>query len=371
MLFSLSAAASRSTVQSTVRSFCSTCYTLSNPPKLGESSHTRPRPIKTRGGILSSTTATKSRKVVKAERKSLDQYGDKVKTSSRRRTDDAPNFSDIIQNRSTWSTSSNVHSQRGSERPQSMRIGNHVNHDDVENAGYSRGFQDITDKDTSRDKQTGPLSLQIQNLDPSKRIEMVGFDLTTSLPTIFKTKLPVYRSSLFNFRSIPFNQLPPRKLPPFPINQIHEYKNTEFTNKGKILIHVTAITSKSQVSKLAFERNKSRRKFKSAFDAILNNQKEVEQEAILGLGIMERRALINPEQAYIASITSELFDAPIQQIQNDILEGLKYLKNSQSGRRNTSNNGILPKPRYIPRGKVEPSIKDLDAIGNQSLETIL
>ncbi|WVQ68457.1 uncharacterized protein L199_006665 [Kwoniella botswanensis] len=177
-------------------------------------------------------------------------------------------------------------------------------------------------------------------MNPDARIRIIGFDLTTSLPTIFRTKTSVFRSPLFNLRCIPFSHLPARRLPPFPTERLNEWTSSQ--KEG--CIYFSAISSKNAVSKLAVERNRSRRRFNSALEGLLNDD----------VGKEETRGLVNNQYAYIASLTASLHDAPFSQIQSDIIQGLKYLKKSQP----TSSSGStplsvpLPLPKYIPRGKI-------------------
>ncbi|WWD02186.1 hypothetical protein V865_000224 [Kwoniella europaea PYCC6329] len=181
-------------------------------------------------------------------------------------------------------------------------------------------------------------------MNPDARIQIIGFDLTTSLPTIFRTKTSVFRSSLFNLRSIPFSHLPARRLPPFPTERLNEWTSSL---KGGC-IYFSAISSKNAVSKLAVERNRSRRRFTSALEGLLNDD----------LGKEETRGLVNNQYAYIASLTASLHDAPFSQIQSDIIQGFKYLKKSQP----TFSSGShplslpLPLPKYIPRGKISDHV---------------
>ncbi|KAK6910863.1 hypothetical protein I204_03103 [Kwoniella mangroviensis CBS 8886] len=293
------------------RSFCSTCHLLAETPipKLGESSRSRsqstsrPTVVKPRtgGGILSQKIdkSKEVRPIIRSGKKDLLNavLGDPSRPKNDR--------------------SDSGNRTREAREPKHRK------------GGWKENLQaaSLRPKDTI-------------TLDSDARIRIIGFDLTTSLPTIFRTKTSVFRSPLFNLRSIPFSNLPPRRLPPFPTERLSEWRNEQ---KGRC-IYFSAISSKNAVSKLAVERNRSRRRFNSALEGLLNDD----------VGKEEARGMINNQYAYIASLTSSLHDAPFSQIQSDIILGLKYLEKSQA----TSSSGStplslpLPLPKYIPRGKI-------------------
>ncbi|WWC63513.1 uncharacterized protein I303_106116 [Kwoniella dejecticola CBS 10117] len=217
------------------------------------------------------------------------------------------------------------------------------------------------------------------NSTPDQRIHIIGFDLETSLPSIFSTKLPVFRSPLFNLRCIPFSRLPPRKVAPYPMQENERWK---MDNR---CIYFTVLSSKNAVSKLAIERNRCKRRFKAALDEILNKvqatsdkDKDIDAKLEFGLNFEsgDRRTLVNNQYAYIASLTAEIHDAPFQQIQMEILKGLQYLQKAHSRNQISQATLPLPLPRYIPRGKnnmVDTSGKKakMPLLGTSILENVV
>nr|XP_019044899.1 hypothetical protein I302_06813 [Kwoniella bestiolae CBS 10118]OCF23829.1 hypothetical protein I302_06813 [Kwoniella bestiolae CBS 10118] len=307
----------RSTACSQIRSFCSTCHLLFNhsPPRLGEPSRARPTTTKlrTRAGILSKATK-------------------KPRSTDREDTSTKPLLKDgygaLRSNRNGISKSEGI-----------LETSGKVNWKDAIRNMYPNSH--------SEGKTVEPAI----NVDPEARIRIIGFDLSTSLPTIFKTRTQIFRSPLFNLRCIPFTLLPPRKIPPFPTETLHDWRNEQ---KGGC-VYFSAIGSKNAVSKLAVERNRSRRRFNAVLEGVLNERGEMG-----GMNSGERRGLVDCEYAYIASLTSSLHDAPFTQIQQDILQGLKYLKQRQSQReprsQSFSRQVSAPLPRYIPRGKLGDTV---------------
>lgn len=101
-----------------------------------------------------------------------------------------------------------------------------------------------------------------------KQVVFIGIDMNTALPKIFATKTPVYRSSGLSIRAFPAHLLPPRPAPPFPLDLISK------TRCENPCVYLSIITSKNQVSKLAMERNRVRRRLKAAWDRVINEGSE-------------------------------------------------------------------------------------------------
>ncbi|KAK8854618.1 ribonuclease P protein component [Kwoniella newhampshirensis] len=164
-------------------------------------------------------------------------------------------------------------------------------------------------------------------VDQQKKTMFIGIDLESSLSKIFLTKLPLYRSPLFTLRAFPSHLLPPRRPPPFPLDFANAYR------EKNDCVYLAVIGSKSQVSKLAVERNRARRRFRAAIEQVV---------------VQEEKGLVVPHYAYVASLTAEIHDAKYETIANDIKEGLRYLRQTRPRRQG---GWVLPSPRFLPRGE--------------------
>ncbi|WRT68603.1 uncharacterized protein IL334_005581 [Kwoniella shivajii] len=326
-----------------VRSFCSTCRILSSSSSNNGESSRLPR---TRAGTLASAYASTNVDFPDREserRQPVARSGQKGLMDDDRGGRTSNPLSDLRRyDRGAKG--------KGDERPSRIRRevdsnGRHSWKDDVKlNLPINRGLELYHTSNSA-----------IPNSNFNQKTTFIGFDLSTSLPTIFRTKIPVYKSPLFNLRAIPTYLLPPRKPPPFPLEGNQSWKNE------RRCVYVAAITSKNAVSKLAVERNRSRRRWKAALNVIINSEK-----SIVGLNQIGRNDLITPEYAYIASVTSELHDAPFDKIQSDILDGLNYIRKSQTRRGVES----LSKPKYIPRSKIGEGLVGYDKAVEQFVRCI-
>ncbi|OCF38673.1 hypothetical protein I317_07550 [Kwoniella heveanensis CBS 569] len=168
------------------------------------------------------------------------------------------------------------------------------------------------------------------------RVHFIGIDLESALSKIYGHKLPVYRCPSFNIRAYPSAFLPPRRSTPFPPCRNMEYR------RERLCVYLGLMSSKSAVSKLAVERNRCRRRVKTALDEVVNGV-----EDLGGLSKDQRMKLVTPEYAYIISLTAESHDAVYDTLKSDILKSLQYLKNAQPRKWNEGSR--LPLPKYIPR----------------------
>ncbi|WWC71363.1 ribonuclease P protein component [Kwoniella pini CBS 10737] len=298
------------------RTFCSTCQILAIPSKLGESSRSvkidRPRIKK---GIFSSRLDPSS-----------NDNKDQTSTTSRNAV-----------RRGNRNIIDSVLSIKGSKQDvRSPKPGRSRRPIQMEETKAQVTAVALRKTERTLSEEHKMESIPTQELNLNLKTHFIGFDLQTSLALIFSTKLPVYKSTLFNIRCISFQKLPIRKLPPYPINESEIWK---FERK---CIYFTILSSKNSVSKLAVERNRCKRRFKSALNNIING-KDIEE--------IEQKKLLNNQYAYIASLTSKMYDAPFDQIQFEILNGLRYLQKAHLKSRIT--NDSLPLPKYIVREQVE------------------
>lgn len=164
-----------------------------------------------------------------------------------------------------------------------------------------------------------------------KRVVSIGIDMETALPKIFATKTPIYRSPGLSIRAFPAHLLPPRPAPPFPPDLVSK------TRHENPCVYLSIITSKNQVSKLAVERNRVRRRVKAAWDHVINDGREGWR-------------LVSPDYAYIVSVNGELHDAEFESIVQGVATGLRFLQQKRpkevGGR---SGSGMVPEPKFIPR----------------------
>ncbi|OWT38273.1 ribonuclease P protein component [Cryptococcus neoformans Bt1] len=175
------------------------------------------------------------------------------------------------------------------------------------------------------------ISLSWEERAKGTRVVSIGIDMETALPKIFATKTPVYRSSGLSIRAFPAHLLPPRPAPPFPPDLISK------TRRENPCIYLSIITSKNQVSKLAVERNRVRRRLRAAWDKVINDGREGWR-------------LVSPDYAYIVSVNGELNDAEFESIIQGVATGLRFLQQrrpKEMGGR--SGSGMVPEPKFIPR----------------------
>nr|XP_031863958.1 ribonuclease P protein component [Kwoniella shandongensis]KAA5531030.1 ribonuclease P protein component [Kwoniella shandongensis] len=340
----------------TVRTFCSTCQLLNAPPfpKNGEPSKpsSRSRTIMdpslarrselkrkdvSAGPLEGSTNrgaTEKGRPFVKSGRMAfLQGYGGKSPTSTK---DYLPSVQDLA--RANDAEGEVTHLSIGGANRRTTQPGTRLSN----RTSMRYGNTAIDVKGTRSEEVMSSPTVMMQGRDQlqqqqhqrqqvaERKTKFIGIDLESSLSKIFLTKLPLYRSPLFNLRAFPSHLLPPRRPPPFPLDFGQHYR------KENDCVQLAVIGSKSQVSKLAVERNRARRRFRAAMEMVVEG---------------EEKGLVVPEYTYIASLTAEIHDAPFQQITDDILTGLRYLKKVQPRR-----GGGLPEPRYIPRGIVVPAV---------------
>ncbi|WVO21362.1 ribonuclease P protein component [Cryptococcus decagattii] len=168
-----------------------------------------------------------------------------------------------------------------------------------------------------------------------KRVVFIGIDMNTALPKIFATKTPVYRSSGLSIRAFPAHLLPPRPAPPFPLDLISK------TRRENPCVYLSIITSKNQVSKLAVERNRVRRRLKAAWDRVIN-------------GGSEGWRLVSPDYAYVVSVNGELHDAEFESIVQEVATGLRFLQQRRPKEMSRQNgSGMVPESKYISRIKLQ------------------
>ncbi|WVN86190.1 ribonuclease P protein component [Cryptococcus depauperatus CBS 7841] len=169
-------------------------------------------------------------------------------------------------------------------------------------------------------------------LDPSwqnmiqqgQRIKFIGIDIATALTKIFTSNVPHCRTPYFIIRTFRAALLPPRPAPPFPSDMLNAVR------RKHPCVYLAVITSKNNISKLAVERNRVRRRFRAALDNVVNSN--------------EGWKLVSPEYVYVVSPNAALFEAPYKVLVEEVERALRHVKERRRERMQVA---TLPWPNYM------------------------